>query len=348
MKKRRIQRSVAGTWLGLFILLAGCGPVQEESVENKLLIPSYEATQLHTGTVKRGNLESEETMHLHAQAAYTQELYFGISGVPYGEVFVEEGDVVEAGELLARLSCKELEEELILLEAEAKELAIEIEHAEIQLQQAMDKSELNEDDEMTNQDEISRCRLALDGFLSDLAVNQSTMAEKQALLEKHRIYAGASGVVTKIADDRGGVSDEKLPFIVLETEGEVLVGDTGEKCSFKQGESIIVYVDDESYPAVFAQVSAEGERTEVKVSLQTGYSLPEGKKSGEIRWSNGTVENVLYVPKEALVSVGEDTYVYELAQDGLPELRKVKTGARTDAFVQLTEGVTEGMEVVLY
>ena len=335
-------------WLCLFVLLAGCSPMQEESVENKIVIPSYEATQLHTGTVKRGNLISEERMHLHAQAADTQELYFGISGIPYGEVFVEEGDVVEAGELLARLSCKELEAELISLEAEEKELAIEIEHAKELLLQAEEKSELNEDDEMTNQDEISRCKLALDGFLSDLAVNQATMAEKQALLEKHRIYADADGVVTKIADTGGGVSDEKLPFIVLETEGEVLVGDTGEVCSFVRGESILVYVGEEVYPAVLTQVSKEGERTEVRVSLQSGYSLPEGKKGGEIRWSNGTVENVLYVPKEALVSVEEATYVYEVANDGLPELREVKTGARTDAFVELTEGVTEDMEVVLY
>lgn len=348
MKKRRIKRRMAGTWLCLFALLAGCGPVQEEAVENKLMIPSYEATQLHTGFVKRGNLIREESMYLHAQAAYVQELYFGISGVPYGEVFVEEGDSVEEGELLAQLSCKKLEEEIISLKAGEKELAIEIEYAKGLLLQAEEKSELNKDKEMTNQDEISRCKLALDGLLSDLAALQSTLAEKQALLEKHRIYAGADGIVTKIVDNRGGLSDEKLPYIVLETEGEIFVGDTDEECSFIQGESILIYVEEESYPAVITTVSVEGERTKVRVSLQSGYSLPEGKKSGEIRWSNGTVENVLYVPKEALVSVGENTYVYEMARDGLPELRKVKTGARTDAFVELTEGVTEGMEVVLY
>ena len=58
------------------------------------------------------------------------------------------------------------------------------------------------------------------------------------------------------------------------------------------------------------------------------------------------LEDVLYVPVQAIVQVSERTYCF-VKTDGLPEQRLVELGRTNDKFVEISDGLQEDEEVVL-
>ena len=58
------------------------------------------------------------------------------------------------------------------------------------------------------------------------------------------------------------------------------------------------------------------------------------------------LQNVLAVPVQAIVQVGQETWVY-LDRSGRPQRQHVRLGATNDKFVEISEGMSEGDRVVL-
>lgn len=58
------------------------------------------------------------------------------------------------------------------------------------------------------------------------------------------------------------------------------------------------------------------------------------------------LQNVLAVPVQAIVQVGQETWVY-LERGGRPQRQHVRLGATNDKFVEISEGMSEGDRVVL-
>lgn len=332
------------------VILTGCGLLRkEEEVVNQITIPSYDAGSAEYGYVKRGDLENLETLFLKLGTIEEHELSFGVSGIAYDEVYVKEGDSVERGELLAKLESEEIETELIMLEAEAGEIALEIEHTEALVKEFREKKYYNKKQIEVNQEEIGRCLLRLNELANDKAVNESRTAEQKKMLDKRCIYADMDGTVAKIENHTGdSLSDERQPFLVLHSSGKVFTGDTGEENDFVQGQEIRINIEGESFPAVFKTVKRENGITSVEVGLTMESELPENCSYGEIVWSNGVAKDALYVPEKALVISQGETYVFLLEKDGFARPVKVQTGTTSGNYVQIVGGLKEDDVVMLY
>ena len=329
--------------------LAGCGMKQEEEVKNQITIPAYEYTAPDTAFVKRGDLEHTERMFVQMEAAEEHALFFGVSGVSYDKVLVREGDLVTKGQLLAQLSCGEIQESIITLEAKAKSIELEILHTQEQLEKVKEEKSMDPEKEEINLDEISRYTMRLTELANDETVNEAAMKEQEEKLAKYRIYADMSGVVTKVGDYSGqAVSDEKQAFIMIAGAEKIYAGSTGKENSFATGNEVTIAVEEENYPAMITSVATEGGTTRITACLKETVMLPLETTFGEITWSSGIVSDVLYLPKEAIVTVKEETYVYRMAEDGFADIVKVQTGVQTDKYVQIVSGIEEGAEVVLY
>lgn len=331
------------------VFFAGCRVEQEEEVKNRITIPAYEYTAPDTALVRKGNLEHTESMFVQLEAAEEHALYFGISGISYDKVYVKEGDLVSEGQLLAQLTCEEIQEAMISLDAQAKTIELEITHTQQQLQKVKEEKSEDPEKKEINLDEISRYTMRLTELANDKKINEAAMEEQQEKLAKYRIYADMNGVVTKVGDYSGlALSDEKQPFITIAGSDKVYMGSTGKENSFAVGGEVMITVEDEVYPAIITDAVKEGEATRVSARLKENVILPAETMFGEITWSSGIVSDVLYVPKEAIVTVKEETYVYRMAEDGFADIVKVQTGVQTDKYVQIIDGIEEEAEVVLY
>ena len=109
------MKRIGAISLALMCLLsvAGCGAGKQEVVREDLMQASQnKAKEILTDKVKRGDLKISQSFFCTAECKNEVECKFGISGLSYESVYVETGDSVKKGELLAELDMTGVEEQI--------------------------------------------------------------------------------------------------------------------------------------------------------------------------------------------------------------------------------------------
>jgi len=100
-----------------------------------------------------------------------------------------------------------------------------------------------------------------------------------------------------------------------------------------------------SVDAINPRVDAGGRSLEVRARLDNTDGRLRPGMFARVKVLLGDRPNALMVPEEAVVPLGDDFFVYTVA-DGKAKRVRVKLGVRRDAQVELLEGVTAGEQVV--
>ncbi|MBS1163503.1 MAG: rane fusion protein, partial [Burkholderiaceae bacterium] len=100
-----------------------------------------------------------------------------------------------------------------------------------------------------------------------------------------------------------------------------------------------------SVDAINPRVDASGRSLEVRAKLDNTDGRLRPGMFARVRVLLGDRPNALMVPEEAVVPLGDDFFVYTVA-DGKARRVRVKLGVRRDAQVELLEGVGAGDQVV--
>jgi membrane fusion protein (multidrug efflux system) len=100
-----------------------------------------------------------------------------------------------------------------------------------------------------------------------------------------------------------------------------------------------------SIDAINPRVDASGRSLEVRAKLDNTDGRLRPGMFARVRVLLGDRPNALMVPEEAVVPLGDDFFVYTVA-DGKAKRVRVKLGVRRDAQVELLEGVSAGEQVV--
>jgi membrane fusion protein (multidrug efflux system) len=97
--------------------------------------------------------------------------------------------------------------------------------------------------------------------------------------------------------------------------------------------------------AINPRVDANGRSLELRARLANTDGRLRPGMFARVRVLLGDRPNALMVPEEAVVPLGDDFYVFTVA-DGKAKRARVKLGVRRDAQVELLEGVRAGDQVV--
>jgi RND family efflux transporter MFP subunit len=89
--------------------------------------------------------------------------------------------------------------------------------------------------------------------------------------------------------------------------------------------------------------SAQSRTFLVKCDVQNPKNLLKAGMFARITLITKSLENVLLIPKEAII---DDSYVFVVGKDNRAHLRKIKIGISSDLKVQVKEGLCEGEMVV--
>ena len=331
------MRRSAGFAAVLCMLLCACGGVQAPELMEPVEV------QIQTTKVVRGNV-----MDISVYEGVTRPVT-----VPCGfegegtveEVFVNRGDWVEKGDVLAALNCDMLNAEIAEAEAALERLALEQEVAE---QRYALQRELTAGD--------AQSRLLENQYLQQEQERSAELEELQDRIERMESSVSSAelrapcrgrvlqvsvlpGSMVREGDQAVFLSDESQLEVVTEFLGDETVEHAVEIYATLSGERYaLTYMpyDRETY---FSLMMA-GEEMESSFRLDE----PEHAASGMYALVYIVAEeadNVLYLPSTAVFHDAEGAYVY--LWDGTTQIKTtIETGIETEAQIEILEGVKEG------
>ena len=344
MKKRAIGLNL----LLMALFLNGCNSTEETAMKNQITISSYDAADMAFEYVKRGDLDTGETVFLNLLSSETAEYSFEQSGLMIEKVYVAEGDAVTSGMLLAEADNEDIKMNLSKTLIEVESLRENIEYYSILLQDMKKKNEGKTDKEKANLDEIGRYELKIAQLNDTLLSTENRVSEWQEKLKKTQIYAGMDGSVEYVGEYGNGlVSDDRMPFIRLRTEEEVFTGNIAGRQEFVEGQEISIIINDAEYDSVITAVEYQNEETLIRVVTKEYVDLND-VTFAEFVWNQEHLSDVLYVPVEAVVTINGEDYVYVFDEKGFPDPVKVVVGKKGSRFTSIEEGIAEGERIKLF
>lgn len=360
----------AAAVLAAVFIGAACAPVGS-SAPPELLVPV--SVQEDTARVTRGNVEVAEQYRGMVRMV-SEKLYFGDTGLRFGEYFCVPGQEVRKGELLARLDTEYLDEE-IQTQREAiahlrRESAFENESLELDItiaqveQQAYTQNltDISEDALIMAENAravVEEKRLALSQAQErqslSLTYAQDYLRELEERAAGAEMYAPFDGVITYVEDKVPGAQVEPYaPLIYISDGRELFVEYTSiVTLSVSRNAVAVGFIGDRAYDLERIPLSAQDmiyyNNQRLSPPVRFNFLDPDEDVTPgayvAIRIYSSVSEDVLRIPVNAYYSDAElGAYVY-VREDGQKVMRSVTTGLRSEVYVEVKQGLEEGEEV---
>jgi len=341
--------------LAACLTLTGCGLLPEEEVYRSASeFTNYEADDYSYVTVAQGNLQTQFTVTARFIPTESADLSFGVSGVALTQLYVEPGDFVENGQLLAELDCSIYEQRIAEYEKEMNELKYQREYYEKLLDIEVRRRQLlyNESYETAYNtlykdvtcESVNKI-LDIDGDLYLLEIKLNNAAEER---KNRQIYASMAGTIGYLKEtDETYFSKEGEKFITIIDDSLVFKAETKEHAYFTVGMKATLTIDDVNYTAVVSAL--EDSKTNYK---NIYFEIPDTTETfaqntrGTITIIKELHENVLYLPASVISTIDGKSAVYVLDSDGVRRVKYVTTGFKAGNKIEIVEGLSLGDAVI--
>jgi biotin carboxyl carrier protein len=195
----------------------------------------------------------------------------------------------------------------------------------------------------------------IDVAAAQLASAQATLAQMVAQLEKTRVRAPVTGVVTTLNAEPGDfvTSFQEIGLIANDgaLEVQTFVSSAAVGRIVLGGQAVI----DGVYPGIVTSIAPgldPGKRqVEVRVALTGDAPIPHGSRVS-VAFRNVSVDTApnrgpVLVPVSALKLIGDAAFVFTVREDGTLERRGVTLGQVVQSSVEILEGVDQDTIIVL-
>ncbi len=352
MKKKSILFAMT-CMLTMSTVLSACG-----KEENHEIVVDEEKAQtdymLAEATVGDVSLTKKVTLK-YAQKD-SESLNFKLEGYQIKGVYVEKGDKVKAGDLLAELEMEAAGEEydncVTSIELYETDLKFLKEQRELALDQSKRMVESGETDEagakernLKIEEEYAPKIKECEDYLAYQNLRKDYYGQQ---VEEGRIYAGIDGTVAYVRTFSKTARS-------LKTQNVVTIFDSA-KCSFtcadedysqymEEGRKYtITLLNGTEYETVY---SYNKEDKELVFELpEPDYTLSIGAKA----YFNVILDErdgVLWAPKKAVHTVGDEYYVYFTDENNIRTVQYVTVGLKGDDRYEILSGIKEGDFLVI-
>jgi len=289
------------------------------------------------------------------------------------EVAVEEGDQVSEGDLLVVLDEKDLDYQVLEIEARLRGIAAELEKLDDDIEQAIRDYFRILDVSYLRAQDVKEMRKDLETKQEVLRAERSALYTQLERLREHkkdsRIYAPVSGVVQQLHAEEGGMTSPENPLLRLYkkdiqeinylVETRVLTRDVLEiyeemqvKLTLERREEDLEFAGmvKEIFSYAETEISPLGLEEE-RVTVTVTPDLPGNLQLGlgyrvEVEFITEMQEDVLWIPQAAFFThQGKDALM--IIEDNRARIRIVSTGLETNRQVVVENGIREGDLVIL-
>lgn len=366
-RKNRIGRVLLTACLsGAALFAGGCGQTQEDGDSLIVIEKEAEPVTYDMAAATLGDVQKTQRIKCTYQQLNDESLSFGISGKSVDTVYVQEGDTVERGQVLAELSSGNRQEDIARLEYQI---------ARNQMQ--MDYSLINEDYEISalwlnylyqsGQSQEDRKRLeesvaqvqqnytyAREDYQDAVSLDQLQLDQLRQEASASRLVAGISGTVSYVKEGLEGSTSTRGEEVMNVIDGSecLFMTEASEYAGcFQEGTEVYMEITSGSGAGKYTLMPHEMDQW----GQQQLFSLTEGAEDATIEvGTTGTIvvvtdqrTQVLCVPLEAVHSAEGKDYVYVLGDDQMREVKWIETGLYGDSTVEVLSGLAEGERVIL-
>jgi RND family efflux transporter MFP subunit len=316
---------------------------------------------LETTTVLEGKVERIVVATGTIEPAKEVEVRSRIAGI-VERIHVDDGDEVEAGQLL-------LEIERDLLESQVQEAAAALQEARVEKRYAAK--------DLARAEELVRSGARSSQFLDDaMARSERSAAVVARATARHRTLSTQLGYATVSAPLAGRVLEvhteegNAISPVTAVTGGTLLVSLAGTSSLHLEGlvdENEVARIEvgqvarirteafsDEIFEGRVSEIAPLGQRVQNVTYFEVEIEIVDSdaarlrpRMSGDADIVTEVVEGAVIVPENALRYRGDEIYVEVPNGDGPPERRDVRIGIVDGASVQVLEGIEAGAEIVL-
>jgi len=330
------KRQMAAVMVLCVGLLSGCaGKTQTDDLV--ITIPEYEKITYTTEPVVHGDIAPVLDLRLKSEQFERKEYYPDHDEMEVDQVFVHVGDVVQNGDTLVTFSSEDITEERRQYENRVEEDALLIDHY-------TKLDAINQTDE--HQESIEQLK-------KDQEIAGLYIKDLDARLEAYTIKAEGSGIVSSLSDmlDYGTVyAGDAVVTILYGSDNYTTT--TEDDYAFEVGQTFTATFGVGSYEVRLTAIDVLASDTDAGMKRQLTFTLVDSAKrpssdSLNLEIEKNVLKNVLYVPEDAIVYVGNDNYVYVLDEDGFRHGVQVQTGVTIDGYTVIEDGLKEGDKVVI-
>ena len=359
------------------LMLMGIVPVQvhaqEDATEAVLRKPPA------VTVVAAAKREIVEILAVTGTVMPRQEVAVGadVSGLLVMELNADIGDMVEQGDILAKLDASTLKTQLAQFEAQEAQNAASMAQTEAQIvdaeigvrqaQESFDRAQKLAKSGVAAPASLDTARNTLDSANAKLNTARQGLAavdaqakfiaaqknELKLRIEKAEVKAPADGLILARNAQLGAVvSGAGGPLFRIAWAGKSeMAADVPEMtlASVRVGAPVVVTVIGTPEP-LKGEVRLIGPEISAATRLGKVYvTLPDGTAVKPGAFARGEIELVrrvaVAVPASSLMYRGHDAYVLTV-KDGIAKARAVKTGARSGGFVEISDALAEGEDVI--
>ena len=330
----------------------------KEVIDYKIESPFY--STLDTKIVATGKLSPEEEIELKPQ----------ISGI-IDEIFVEEGDLVRKGDLIARIRVVPNEQSLVSAKSRINSLKLsfdnsqtvfnrnktlfdkgviskqDFENSELNLNQSKENYEQAQDDyQIIKQGSLSGGSSANTTIIAQIpgTILEIPVREGDQVIQSNNFNAGTT--IATVAD---------MSQMIF--EGKV---DESEVGMLEEGKKIIVVlgaINEKEFPAVLTFVAPKGieQNGAVQFTIKADVDINSSTRIRAGYSANAEIEleskDSVLVIKEALLQfnrITEKPFVELLKENGRFQTKNVEIGLSDGINVEILEGIEEGDEIKVW
>lgn len=358
MKNRNILSIKKLAVLGICVsfVAGGCGKMTESSIpELEEPVALNEAYR----PVEYGTIGSIQV--LMATAVLRDYCNYYNANVNISQIYVEPGDTVNEGDVLAVCDVDEAKEQLqeckdaLAHENETYEISAQISDTQIKLWESQAAEQENNTLIATEQENER-----YDKQLHEYRVQKinEQMALYQQIVDDGTLKAAHSGLVTYTKKLTGGRSAAAYENIVIVSDTDDLVLDIKDTAineyKYSDYDKKYVIVDGEKYDVTESQYTSEvlvlskinNRYPDVCVESREKPFLTAGQMY-PVYFEKTKADHTLVVGKDSVYKDGDTRYVYVKNDEGGREKRIITTGESDENYTQVTEGLKEG-ELVYY
>lgn len=353
------------TLLSLLFCLSFTGCAQQEVINKEIELQAettrdvtYELTQVY-----RGKVEAVEYIICTYKETEEVELSFEIDQELITEVYVEKGDSVKKGDLLASVNVDATKEKL---EELYHQLALEelhfqqtIEKRDFELEQAdimfsytygtdKDKENLKEEKQAIT-DNYAK---SIQNYEDTLYFQRKRIGEYEEYVAKGQLFAPMDGVLSWVKSDLLESLSEKDACIMR-------IYDPSSKLYYSDDIETIPYLEEGvEYTITCGLGKAQREYTVTPANMENWGELvyfrlldedydPNNVVSGKITLVIDEKDDTLYVDNDVLHSSGDEYYVYMLDENNVRRMQFVEVGLWGAEVAEILSGLEEGDRVIV-
>lgn len=338
-------------------LLSGCSLLPVEEARPTLVVQETKKVDYDVETVKREDLVNSKLIYCTYVQLKDERLSFHLEGKKVKKVYVETGNTVKKGDLIAELDLGNTVDDI-------KNLEYQIQSNEIQLNYTrnLKNLELEKEKELHRQGIITKeaykesveniekkYKSSLNQYEDALYIDRLRMSTYNELRETSKIYAGIDGMVSFVKDNLEGsyaILDETVVRIIDNSHFAFSV-ETEYAPYFMDGDIVQIEYGlsgEEVYEAVVSH-DAQNEEIVYFELLEPNFNLNVGVK-GTINLILEQKDDVLTISNRALRKAEEFNYVYYINEDGIRSMKEVTVGMEGNNSVEITSGLEFGDVVI--